>query len=152
MNSPCAGKHGFRGISVLHFCRRTAGLTGFLNGAAVIGTLSVLFVMALFSRQRLAFLNIAVISLILVFIQCHFLSGTIREFLSHADRRFLADGKDIGSIARYFTELLGILSAGTARGIAYFLAKLMSCALPAIAASLPYSFIWLALNFLRFIR
>jgi hypothetical protein len=124
------------------------GLTGFLNGAAVIATLSVLFVMALFSRQRLAFLNIAVISLILVFIHVSFFVRDNSRIPSPMlTVGFLADGKDIGSIARYFTELLGILPLVLLAALLTSSQKLMSCALPAIAASLPYSFIWLAPEF-----
>ncbi|NMB32851.1 MAG: hypothetical protein GX992_01240 [Clostridium sp.] len=48
------------------------GLTSFWNGAVVIAAISILFVMAIFSKQRLAYLNIALFTIILAYFQSKF--------------------------------------------------------------------------------
>lgn len=86
------------------------GLLSFWNGAVVVGTLPILFVMALFSKHRLEYLIIAVLGVGLTLLESAFFIG---PGSSAADPRyspgFLAQGKDILSIVRYYFELFGIL-------------------------------------------
>ncbi len=51
------------------------GLISFWNGAVVISMLPVLFFMAIFSKHRLEYLNIAAISILMVFAQTLFFTG-----------------------------------------------------------------------------
>ncbi len=86
------------------------GLTTFWNGAVVIATLPILFIMALLSRHRLEFLIIAVLTLTLSYLQTLFFlgpaSGSIQPRLVWG---FVAPDRSIAGVAAYYTELLGIL-------------------------------------------
>jgi len=82
------------------------GLIGFWNGSVVISMLPVLFFMAILSKRRLEYLNIAGISIILVFAQTLFFAGgqistsSINLFIGYLAQ--FPDG--INTIAKDFLE------------------------------------------------
>lgn len=110
------------------------GLTSFWNGAVVIAALSILFVMAIFSKHRLQYLIIALITVALAYLQTHFFvrsGGSVVSpsiyigFLANTNglqqdlsQYFAANGfvatlqhlfKLIPYVAGFYIELLGIL-------------------------------------------
>lgn len=110
------------------------GLTGFWNGAVVIAALLVLFVMAIFSKHRLQYLIIALVTLALVYSQSlffvrsggsvvspsiyfGFLANTngLQQDLSHyfVNNGFVATLQQllklIPYVSSFYIELLGIL-------------------------------------------
>lgn len=85
------------------------GLLGFWNGAVVIATLPVLFVMALMSKQRLSYLIIAVETLLLVWAESSFFMGRNSGISPMLTIGFLADKATLTGIIAYLIELLGIL-------------------------------------------
>lgn len=84
------------------------GALGFFHGAAVIGCLSVLFVMAILSKRRLEYVIVAVIALILTTLQTNlFIKGSaISTKLLFG---FIVDNKTLFGVASYLERLLGIL-------------------------------------------
>ncbi len=123
------------------------GLTGFVNGAAVVAALSILFVMALFSKQRLAFLNIALIAVILVLIQTTFFMGSSKTLSPRLTVGFLAKGTDAVSISRFYTELLGVLPLVLLAGILTSHRRLTRYAVLAVPAAALYYIFWPAPDF-----
>lgn len=86
------------------------GAMGFFNGAVVIATLCVLAFMAIFSRERLAYLSAAVISVGLVLCQSKLFIPVGEGAVSPAFYfGFLAEEQTVGSVCAYLLELLGIL-------------------------------------------
>lgn len=84
------------------------GSMSFFHGAAVIGCLLVLFVIAVLSKRRLEFLIVAVITLTMSLLQTHFfINGSVvsNQFLFG----FIAENKTIFGVASYLGSLLGIL-------------------------------------------
>ncbi|NLL73097.1 MAG: hypothetical protein GX237_06170 [Clostridiales bacterium] len=84
------------------------GSLSFFHGSAVIGCLLVLFVIAVFSKNRLEFLITALIAVILSLIQSSCFideSAVTPEFLFG----FIAENKTIFGVASYLDRLLGIL-------------------------------------------
>jgi hypothetical protein len=98
-------------IHDLRLCIASGFLLGsmaFFNGAAVIGGLLVLFMIAVLSRRRLEFLILALITIILSLLQtAFFIEGTAMkpEILFG----FLAENKTIFGVASYLERLFGIL-------------------------------------------
>ncbi len=84
------------------------GSLGFFHGAAVIGCLTVLFVIAILSRNRFDFIIVAVITLLLTMLQSRFfVEGSVvttKLFFG-----FIAEHRTIFGVASYLERLLGIL-------------------------------------------
>ena len=117
------GKIIAAGIRVIFFTRdgwvgkdyRTAAAAGillgglsFFHGAAVIGILTILFVMAVLSKRRLEYLVTAVIALCLSMLQTHFfIHGSVvsTKFLFG----FIAENKTLFGAMSYLDSLLGLL-------------------------------------------
>lgn len=85
------------------------GFTGFFNGAAVISALCLLFVMAILSKQRLAYLNTAFIAVTLVMMQTLFFTGGATTFKPRFTVGFLSGSRNLLGMAQFVIELLGIL-------------------------------------------
>ncbi|HHV10337.1 MAG TPA: hypothetical protein GXX75_08690 [Clostridiales bacterium] len=84
------------------------GSLGFFHGAAVIGCLSVLFVMAIMSKRRCEFIIVAAITLALTICQTHFfINGSVVKTELYFG--FIAENKTIFGVASYLERLLGIL-------------------------------------------
>ena len=84
------------------------GSLAFFHGAAVIGCLSVLFMMAILSKRRLEYLLVAIITLTLSFLQTKiFIHGAAVS--THYFFGFIAENKTIFGVASYLERLLGIL-------------------------------------------
>lgn len=84
------------------------GLIAFFNGAVLIATLSILFVIAAFSDRRLEFLCMALIATGLSFLQsAFFVDGNIISPSFYFG--FLAEEKTIQGIFSYIFRLTGIL-------------------------------------------
>ncbi|MHB8129303.1 MAG: hypothetical protein ACYDEX_09920, partial [Mobilitalea sp.] len=84
------------------------GSLSFFHGAAVIGCLTVLFVMAVISKRRLEYLIVAVIAISMSFLQTNFFiqgSAVSTKFLFG----FIAENKTLFGVASYLERLLGIL-------------------------------------------
>lgn len=85
------------------------GLVSFWNGAVVFGALPILFFMAIPSKHRLEYLNVAVLTAILSFIQSAFFMGNgAKPVNPRLVIGFLAAQKDFIGILKYYIELLGI--------------------------------------------
>ncbi|HWT75598.1 MAG TPA: hypothetical protein VN258_12905 [Mobilitalea sp.] len=84
------------------------GSMAFFHGAAVIGCLSVLFVMAVMSKRRTEFIIVAFITLFLSSLQTHlFIKGS--AIAPQLFFGFIAENKTIYGVASYLERLLGIL-------------------------------------------
>lgn len=84
------------------------GSMAFFHGAAVIGCLSVLFVMAIMSSRRLEYAIVALLTLLFSFLQSNFFikgSAVKTEFFFG----FIAENKTLFGVASYLERLLGIL-------------------------------------------
>lgn len=84
------------------------GSLSFFHGAAVIGLLSVLFVMAVVSVRRLEYLITALLAVALSFLQTKLFihgSAVATEFLFG----FIAENKTVFGVLSYLDRLLGIL-------------------------------------------
>ncbi len=84
------------------------GSLAFFHGAAEIGCLMILFVMAILSKRRLEYLIVAVITLFLSTLQTHlFIHGSVvsTQYLFG----FIAENKTLFGVASYLGRLLGIL-------------------------------------------
>ncbi len=80
------------------------GAMAFWNGAMLIGCLSIMFIMAFFSKRRLEYLITAVIAVILSFIQTSvFIDGNVMnpEFRFG----FLADNPNVFGVIKYLIDL-----------------------------------------------
>jgi len=84
------------------------GSLSFFNGAAVIGCLLVLFVIAALSRRRLEFVIVAGIAITLTLLQTKLF---IKDFMVSPELffGFIAENKTIFGVASYLGRLLGIL-------------------------------------------
>lgn len=86
------------------------GLVGFWNGAVLMTLLPMLFIIAIMSKHRLDFLNIALVSFALFLIQYFFFLGLSNQGLSpKVYLGFLAEKPEIISIIKYYVEVLGIM-------------------------------------------
>ena len=86
------------------------GLLSFWNGAVVIAALVILFFFALFSQNRLEYLNIAVFTVIISFTLSLFFIGNGDSAVAlRWSPGFLADNAGVRGIFAYYVELLGIL-------------------------------------------
>ncbi len=84
------------------------GATGFWNGAVVITTLLILFVMTWFSRHRLEYLIIAVLTMGLSWWQKDFFVGPgIQAFNPRYHPGLFSPGPDWHVILQYFVEAFG---------------------------------------------
>lgn len=84
------------------------GSLAFFHGAAVIGCLTVLFVIAILSHRRLEFLIVAVITLLLSSLQSYvFIDGSV--VTTKLLFGFIAENKTLFGVASYLERLLGIL-------------------------------------------
>ncbi len=84
------------------------GSLAFFHGAAVIGILTVLFVMAILSQRRMDFLFMAIITIVLSELQTIFFihgSAVSTKFFFG----FIAENKTLFGVASYLDRLLGIL-------------------------------------------
>jgi hypothetical protein len=84
------------------------GSMSFFHGSAVIGCLTVLFVMAIVSKRRLEYLITAIITISMSLFQTNFFihgSAVSTEYLFG----FIAETKTIFGVASYLERLLGIL-------------------------------------------
>jgi hypothetical protein len=84
------------------------GSLTFFHGAAVVGVLTILFIMAILSKRRLEYLITALITTALSLLQTRFFihgSATETKFLFG----FLAENKTIFGVASYLERLLGVL-------------------------------------------
>ena len=80
------------------------GAMAFWNGAMLIGCLSVLFVMAFFSKHRLEYLITAVIAVILSFVQSSvFIDGSAMDLKFQFG--FIVENNNIFSVAKYLVDL-----------------------------------------------
>jgi hypothetical protein len=85
------------------------GAIGFWNGAVVITTLMILFVLAFFCRHRGEFLLIAVLAVLLSLIQQHWFIGTGAPAVKPRWYfGFLAEQKTITGTIAFYIELLGL--------------------------------------------
>jgi hypothetical protein len=85
------------------------GAIGFWNGAVVITTLMILFVLAFFCRHRGEFLLIAVLAVLLVLLQQHWFIGAGAPAVKPRWYfGFLADQKTITGTLAFYVELLGL--------------------------------------------
>ncbi len=95
------------------------GLSVFWNGAVAIAALSVLFIMALFSKHRLEYLIAAVITLVLSLLETSFFFGTGAPTVEpRLTIGFIAPEPGVAGIIAYYTELLGIMPFAAAAGLA----------------------------------
>lgn len=84
------------------------GSLGFFHGAAVIGCLCILFVMAIMSERRLEYLIVAVITVLFTVVQSRlFIHGS--AVAPNIFFGFIAENKTIFGVASYLGRLLGIL-------------------------------------------
>lgn len=84
------------------------GSLGFFHGAALIGCLTVMFVVAVLSARRLEFLIVAVITMTLSLLQTSFFikgSAVHTQFFFG----FIAENRTLFGVASYLERLLGIL-------------------------------------------
>lgn len=84
------------------------GSLSFFHGAAVIGMLTVLFIMAVISRRRLEYVILAVLAVALSMLQTKFfIHGSVvsTQFLFG----FIAENKTLFGVLSYLERLLGIL-------------------------------------------
>jgi hypothetical protein len=84
------------------------GSLSFFHGAAVIGMLTVLFIMAIISRRRLEYVIMAVLAVALSLLQTKFFihgSAVSTQFLFG----FIAENKTLFGVLSYLERLLGIL-------------------------------------------
>ncbi len=100
----------FKDITPSLACGLLMGLSSYWNGAVVISGLSILLIMAVFSKQRLAYLNIALITILLSFVQTSFF---INDGASAVSPRltigFLSGSTKLMPILKFYFELLGII-------------------------------------------
>lgn len=84
------------------------GSIAFFHGAALIGCLLVLFIIAILSRRRLEFLIVAIITVGLSLLQSHFFinNSVVSPKLLFG---FIAENKTLFGVASYLERLLGIL-------------------------------------------
>lgn len=86
------------------------GLLAFWNGAMVLSTLAVLFVLALFSKHRLEYLVLAVLTVGLSLAQSRFFIGSGTGAVDpQITVGFLSGSQDLLGITAYYIELLGLL-------------------------------------------
>jgi hypothetical protein len=84
------------------------GSLSFFHGAAVIGCLSVLFIMAVLSKRRLEYLITAVITVTMSFLQTHlFIHGSVVS--TELFFGFIAENRTLFGVASYLERLLGIM-------------------------------------------
>ncbi len=119
-------------------CGILLGLTAFWNGAMVIGGLTVLFVLALFTKDRLQHLVTAVIAVGLSFLQSLlFVKGsTVSPQLLYG---FIAENPSFWGCIRYLLALAGPLLL-VAAGLAVFGRKNTRVLLLAFSAPLLFGF------------
>ncbi|MDR1539033.1 MAG: hypothetical protein LBU32_13760 [Clostridiales bacterium] len=97
------------------------GLSAFWNGSSVLAALPILFVMALFSQNKLGYLVFAAISSALAYAQTFFFSrGSMVENISYKFG-YLASEPTLFGIAKYYFLTFGIL--GVIVIVAAFLLK-----------------------------
>lgn len=85
------------------------GLIAFWNGAVVLSILPILFILAIFSKHRLTYLIIAVITYLLTYLQTSFFMGDSSSAVDpNFQIGFLAEHKNLLGIVKYYIELLGI--------------------------------------------
>ncbi|MBN1412836.1 MAG: hypothetical protein JW969_18490 [Spirochaetales bacterium] len=86
------------------------GLLGFWNGAVVVITLALLFMMALYSKNRLEYFTVALIVTLLVIVESAFFVGSGESVVSpQFTWGYLARDKSIWGVMAFYIELLGIL-------------------------------------------
>ncbi|NLY74904.1 MAG: YfhO family protein [Firmicutes bacterium] len=86
------------------------GLLSFWNGAVVVAALLILFGLAVFSKHRLEFANIALIAIAVSYLETLFFIGPGSSALQPQIMiGFLAAQKDGAGILRFYLELLGLL-------------------------------------------
>lgn len=85
-------------------CGILLGAMAFWNGAMLIGCLSILFIMAFFSKHRLEYLITAVIAVALSFVQSAvFIKGSAMDLKFQFG--FIVENSNIFSVAKYLVDL-----------------------------------------------
>lgn len=98
------------------------GLSAFWNGAVIIAVLPVLALIAVFSKRRIEFLIIAVITVTLSLLQSKFFTnGGVTSQIGIYIGFLVPDGK-LSSILKYYIELLGLLPFALAASL-FFVPK-----------------------------
>ncbi len=133
------------------------GLIGFWNGAVVISALPVLFFMAIFSKNRLEYLNIAAMAVILVFAQVFFFTGGTSTDSISLFIGYLAEfpgGANVTAKAyltqHFYADFIKLVP-GLAYNIFLFYLQLLGFLSLLLVASIPFSKKggrWLTLAFL----
>lgn len=96
------------------------GLIGFWNGACLIGTLLILFGMALFSEHKLDYIVLAVCAVIPAWIQTKlFIKESAFSFSFYWG--FLSEDKSLGGVLNYLVQTMGLTIIGAV--ILIFLVK-----------------------------
>ncbi|MGE5557004.1 MAG: hypothetical protein ACM3WV_00185 [Bacillota bacterium] len=94
------------------------GLLSFWNGAVVVGILPVLCMMALFSKHRMEYLNIAICAVLLTYIEGIFLMGSgISSIQPKLVFGFLANEKTLPGVLAYYAEVFGLMPLAALAGI-----------------------------------
>jgi hypothetical protein len=115
------------------------GLIGFWNGAVFMSILLILLGISIFSKHRLEFFNIALISGLMVFIETTFFIGNDNSALNFVKQiGFLADKKDITGISKYIGEAFGLIFIFAVAGLIFLKGRmkllLLAFLLPSILA------------------
>lgn len=86
------------------------GMTGFINGAIVIAGLLILSIHALFSKHKLEFLLIAIVTVILVSVQTAFFMGDgVNAFSPRLYFGFVSVRNDLWGVISFYHVVLGLL-------------------------------------------
>lgn len=86
------------------------GLIAFWNGTVLIATLIVLFFLAVFSKHRIEFFNIAILAIIITYLEVLFFVGSNSNIINPTlTFGFLANGSNLKGVLKYYIELFGIM-------------------------------------------
>ena len=96
------------GTTAIVACGLLLGLSSFFNGACVIGCLSVLFIMAFASDNRLSFALTAAITVVLSSLSANFFIDG-KAIAPKYQFGFLAEQQTLVSVIKYLIALLGVL-------------------------------------------
>ena len=85
------------------------GGAAYFHGSCVVAALSILAVMAIFSKEKLGFVLMAGIALILTSLQNNYFSAGAPGIAPSFQFGFIAADKSVAGVARYLVELTGIV-------------------------------------------
>lgn len=81
----------------------------YIHGSALIAVLLVLFVMAIFSENRLAYLAVAVSAVVSSFIQTRIFSGNFKDFvLFNFQTGFVSEATNLTGVMNYLVYITGL--------------------------------------------